>query len=100
MVGPLIADIHLDRIDNWVKEAVAGGAKVLCGVTVHDKANNTYLPTLLTNTINSMKVCSEEVFGPIAIIESVDSFDDCNEWRLGDLMDFFLLPLLSVLPKN
>ena len=76
MVGPLIADIHLDRIDNWVKEAVAGGAKVLCGGTVHDKANNTYLPTLLTNTINSMKVCTEEAFGPVAIIESVDSFDD------------------------
>lgn len=74
LVGPIIDQGHLERIDDWVKEAVKGGAKVLCGGMIENKAQNLYMPTVLTNTQNSMKVCAEEVFGPVAVVEKVTDF--------------------------
>jgi glyceraldehyde-3-phosphate dehydrogenase (NADP+) len=73
-VGPLIDEVHFKRICEWVDEALAGGAELLCGGKgVEDK--NLYEPTLLTNTKKTMKVVREEVFGPVAIFEEVESFD-------------------------
>lgn len=75
-VGPVIDAGHLDRISSWVQEAKEAGAKVLYGGNIASKEHNLFQPTLLTNTSTSMKVCSEEVFGPVAILEKVKSFDD------------------------
>jgi glyceraldehyde-3-phosphate dehydrogenase (NADP+) len=74
-VGPIIDAGHLERIDSWVQEAVQAGAKLLCGGKIKSKENNLYEPTLLTHTSPSMKVCSEEVFGPVAVLEKVSSFE-------------------------
>ena len=41
-----------------------------------DESGNLYAPTLLTGTDSSMKVVSEEVFGPVAIIEPFEYFPD------------------------
>ncbi len=76
VIGPLIDRIHLNRIDGWVTEAKMGGAEVLIGGHVVDLENNLYAPTLLTNTQPDMKIVSEEVFGPVAIIEKVQYFDE------------------------
>lgn len=85
--GPLIDTIHLNRIDEWVQEAIAQGATLLCGGQVIDAEHNLYAPTLLSNTQNSMKVSCEEVFGPVAIVESVESFqvaiDRVNDSEFG-----------------
>ena len=74
-VGPLIANIHLKRIESWIQEAVDGGAKVLCGAKVISVEHNLYAPTWLTNVKTTDKVMCEEVFGPVGIIESVQDFD-------------------------
>jgi len=76
LVGPIIDAGHLKRIDEWVQEAVSEGAEVLTGAQVHSAENNTYYPTLLTNTKNTMKVCSAEVFGPVAVLEEAPSFEE------------------------
>jgi acyl-CoA reductase-like NAD-dependent aldehyde dehydrogenase len=76
LVGPIIDTGHVDRIDSWVKEAVSAGAELLCGGGIISRENNTYAPTLITNTDNSMKVACAEAFGPIAILERVDDFED------------------------
>ncbi len=76
IVGPIIDKGHLKRITEWVDEAVAGGAKVLAGGSVRDEKHNLYAPTLLTNTTQEMKVIREEVFGPVAVIEKVASFEE------------------------
>ena len=76
VVGPLIDRVHLTRIDEWVNEAKSGGAEVLIGGHIVDLGNNIYAPTLLTNTKPDMKIVSEEAFGPVAIIEKVQYFDD------------------------
>ncbi|MEM9987180.1 MAG: aldehyde dehydrogenase family protein, partial [Bacteroidota bacterium] len=73
-VGPVIDENHLLRIDQWVNAAISQGAKLLCGGEILDAKHRLYAPTLLTNTHRDMKVVSEEVFGPVAILESVPTF--------------------------
>lgn len=65
---------NAERIDSWVKEAVADGAKVLYGG--QRIANTGYMPTILTNTTKEMKVCSREAFAPIVVIEEYNDFRD------------------------
>ena len=86
-VGPIIDAGHLDRIAGWVDEARSAGAEVLSGGEVLSRENNLYAPTLLTNTSKGMKVMDEEVFGPVAVIEKVDSFEEAidrtNDSKFG-----------------
>ncbi len=74
LVGPVIDKGHVKRIEEWVNAAVENGAEVLTGGKVASEANNTFMPTLLTNTKNSMLVSCAEIFGPVAIIEPVADF--------------------------
>lgn len=87
IVGPLIDEVHVTRIHSWVKEAVAAGAEVLYGGHILDEEHNIYAPTILTNTTPDMKIVSEEVFGPVVIIERTDFFDEAielvNESKFG-----------------
>ncbi|MDH4038335.1 MAG: aldehyde dehydrogenase family protein [Candidatus Krumholzibacteria bacterium] len=76
IVGPMIDKGHLRRVESWVAEAVSGGAKVLAGGGVRDEKHNVYEPTLLTQTRPDMKVNREEVFGPVAVLEKVASFEE------------------------
>jgi acyl-CoA reductase-like NAD-dependent aldehyde dehydrogenase len=87
VIGPLIDRVHINRIDSWIHEAKSRGAQVIFGGQVHDLENNLYAPTLLTNTQADMKIVSEEAFGPVAIIEKVQYFDEVirevNRSRFG-----------------
>ncbi len=80
----MIDDENAVRVENWINEAVKGGAKILTG----GKRENSFIPaTVLTNTKEDMQVCSAEVFGPVVVIESVNSFagaiDHINSGRFG-----------------
>jgi acyl-CoA reductase-like NAD-dependent aldehyde dehydrogenase len=76
MVSSLIDRAHLDRLVGWIKEAKEAGAEVLMGGEVVDLERNVLAPTLITNTKEDMKIVSEEAFGPIAVIEKVQYFDE------------------------
>jgi acyl-CoA reductase-like NAD-dependent aldehyde dehydrogenase len=76
VIGPMIDRVHINRIDSWIHEARARGAQVIFGGAVHNLENNIYAPTLLTNTQGDMKIVAEEAFGPVAIIEKVQYFDE------------------------
>ena len=71
-VGPVIDKGALDRIDEWVKEAAAGGAEVLTGGT---REGSLYQPTILANTSAEMKVRCQEVFGPVTTVERYETFE-------------------------
>lgn len=75
LVGPVIDKGHLERIGNWVNEAEKEGAKILCGGKIKSESHNLFEPTLMTNTSPEMKVCAEEVFGPVAVLEKAESFE-------------------------
>ena len=65
-VGTLIDEHAAKRVEAWVNEAVAHGAKLLAGGTRHGAA---YEPTVLSAVAPTMKVVCEEVFGPVATVQ-------------------------------
>ena len=75
-VGPLIDNSHLKRICDWTAEAVAAGAVVLTGGKILNEDQNIYTPTLIENAKSPLKIVDEEVFGPIAILDSFHDFDE------------------------
>ncbi len=83
-IADLIDEANALRVENWIQEAITGGAKLLCGGT---RKNSFVTPTLLTGTTTKMKVNAEEVFGPVSIIESFESIEQAvekvNESRFG-----------------
>ncbi len=72
-VGPLIDSGALEQTEQWVKEAVKDGAKVLTG---GKRDGSFFLPTVLTDTKPSMKVCGSEVFAPVVTLEPYDDFEE------------------------
>ncbi len=61
-VGPVIDREAAERIEAWVQEAIADGAKVLTGGR---RTGNLWEPTVLTSIREDMKVSCQEVFGPL-----------------------------------
>jgi acyl-CoA reductase-like NAD-dependent aldehyde dehydrogenase len=72
-VGPLIDDGAIERVDEWVREAVAQGAEVLTGGR---RDGPLYFPTILANTTPDMKVRCEEVFGPVITVQPYQTFEE------------------------
>jgi acyl-CoA reductase-like NAD-dependent aldehyde dehydrogenase len=76
-VGPLIRAKELDRVDQWVQEAVAAGAGLLCGGGRLE--NNCYAPTVLFNPSLDADVSIKEIFGPVVCIYPYDDIDEAIE---------------------
>ncbi|MFM7718245.1 MAG: aldehyde dehydrogenase family protein [Actinomycetota bacterium] len=72
-VGPVIDRGNVERIEEWVREAVAEGAEVLTGGTADGPF---FRPTLLSRVDPEMKVCREEVFGPVVTISPYETFEE------------------------
>ncbi len=77
-VGPLISNSELKRVDEWVQEAIAGGAKLLCGGKPISKS--LYKPTILLNPPKDAKVSVKEVFGPVVCVYGYDKIDEAIKW--------------------
>jgi len=76
-VGPLIRTAEVDRISEWVDEAVAAGAKLLCG---GKKISDTcYAATVLLNPPTDARVSTLEIFGPVVCVYGYDNIDDAIE---------------------
>ncbi|HMD55506.1 MAG TPA: aldehyde dehydrogenase family protein [Phycisphaerae bacterium] len=71
-VGPMIDEAAARRIEEWIGEAVQGGAKVLTGGS---RRGVFYEPTLLTNVPADTRLVCEEAFGPVAVIETYIDFE-------------------------
>jgi acyl-CoA reductase-like NAD-dependent aldehyde dehydrogenase len=70
-LGPLIRESDAIRAEEWVQEAVRGGARLLRG----GLRNGALLePTVLTGTKPEMKVNCQEVFAPVVTVEPYDDF--------------------------
>ncbi len=70
-VGPMIAEDAARRAAGWVDEAVAAGAKLLCGGKREGKM---FSPTVLTHTRPDMRVNCQEIFAPVVTVEPYDDF--------------------------
>ncbi|GIH68778.1 aldehyde dehydrogenase family protein [Sphaerimonospora thailandensis] len=83
-VGPLVSEEAAVRVESWIKEAVAAGARVLIGGT---RDGATIAPTVLADVPADTKVSCEEIFGPVMILHRAGSVDEAfaavNDSRYG-----------------
>ncbi len=72
-ISVMIDEENAIRVEEWIREAVDGGATLLTG----GKREGRYVePAVLTSTIPEMRVCSQEVFGPVVVVEPYHTFDE------------------------
>ncbi|RST13042.1 aldehyde dehydrogenase family protein [Streptomyces sp. WAC05374] len=83
-VGPLVSEDAAKRVESWVDEAVAAGAKLLTG---GKRDGATYAPTVLENLPADTTLACEEVFGPVLTLHKVDgeqeAFAKVNDSKFG-----------------
>jgi acyl-CoA reductase-like NAD-dependent aldehyde dehydrogenase len=72
-VGPMIKEKEAVRVDEWVKEAVASGARVITGGT---RQGSMYAPTVVADVKPNMRISCDELFGPAV---AVTPFTDIDE---------------------
>jgi glyceraldehyde-3-phosphate dehydrogenase (NADP+) len=75
-IGPMITEEEARRVESWVNEAVAAGAKILLG---GKRRGSFYEPTILTDVKPDMKVMSREIFGPVVCVVPFRDFSDAIE---------------------
>ncbi|MFI8826410.1 aldehyde dehydrogenase family protein [Streptomyces sp. NPDC053431] len=68
-VGPLVDEAAAQRVEAWVDEAVAAGAKLLAG---GKREGATYAPTVLADLPADVTLARAEVFGPVLTVAKVD----------------------------
>ena len=83
-IGPMISEGEARRLDGWIQEAVAGGARLLCG---GNREGAMLEATLLENVDRAAAAYREEAFGPLAILSRFDRFEDAldevNDSKFG-----------------
>jgi acyl-CoA reductase-like NAD-dependent aldehyde dehydrogenase len=97
-VGPMIDVKEAERLDNWIQEATARGATLLCG----GKRDGAMLEaTLLEGVARETKLNIEEAFGPVAFLMRFSSFDEAldivNDSKFGLQAGIFTRDLFQVL---
>jgi len=75
-VGPLINQQAVVNTSALVKDAIAQGATLVTGGSIHSLGNNFFMPTILSECTTQMRVFNEEIFAPIIAIYSFSSDDE------------------------
>jgi len=65
--GPLISQKALDKVKDHISDAIDRGAVIVAGGKPHQSGGTMFEPTVISNVDSSMKVASEETFGPLAL---------------------------------
>ena len=73
-VGPLINNNEVNRVEEWVNEAVTKGGKILTGGK--RLSDSTYEPTVIVNPADDALVSTKEVFGPVVCVYSYSDMEE------------------------
>ncbi|MFL6858587.1 MAG: aldehyde dehydrogenase family protein [Allosphingosinicella sp.] len=97
-IGPMIDTKEAQRLDDWIRAAVAGGATLLCG----GKRDGAMLEaSLLEGVDRSATLYREEAFGPVALLSKFSRFEDAlaevNDSRFGLQAGIFTRDLFKTL---
>jgi len=76
MLGPLVNKEGRDKVIELVEDATSKGAKVLTGGKMPDGPGFFYPATVLTNVADGSKMLTEEIFGPVASIQTFKTEDE------------------------
>lgn len=72
-VGPMISEAEAKRAEEWIQEAVANGAILYVG---GGRKGALVEPAILGNVTESCRVCKEEAFAPLVMVNSYETIDD------------------------
>jgi acyl-CoA reductase-like NAD-dependent aldehyde dehydrogenase len=78
-VGPVIDEGARTRVAEWIAEAEQSGARVLTG----GEDGGLLKPTVIADVADDQKVSCDEVFGPVVVVNPVDSVDEGIERANG-----------------
>lgn len=83
-ISAIIDETEAVRIEEWIREAVDMGGKVLYGGV---RERNRITPAVLTDVPENARICSEEAFAPLTVVSTYDNFEDVlkhvNSWKYG-----------------
>lgn len=71
-MGPMIRESDAERVQGWVNEAVAGGARLVAG---GGREGTMHQPTVLADVAPGMRVSCDEIFGPAVALTKVSDID-------------------------
>jgi succinate-semialdehyde dehydrogenase / glutarate-semialdehyde dehydrogenase len=87
VLGPLIDDNAIAKVEEHVADALAKGAKIAVGGHRHALGGRFFEPTVLTGVTKAMKVSNEETFGPVAPLfrfkDEADVVAQANDTEFG-----------------
>ncbi|MCA1938034.1 MAG: NAD-dependent succinate-semialdehyde dehydrogenase, partial [Dechloromonas sp.] len=119
--GPLINAAGLAKVEAHVADALAKGARVLCGGARHERGGNFFQPTVLADVSRDMLVAREETFGPLAPLfrfeteeEAVAMANDTEfglaayfftrdigrSWRVGEALEYGMVGVNTGMISN
>lgn len=119
--GPLIDAGALAKVEELLADAVAKGARVVCGGRRHALGGTFFEPTVLSGASTAMRIAREEIFGPVAPIygfrdeaEAVRMANDtefglaayfysrdiARAWRVAEALDYGMVGINSGLISN
>lgn len=82
-VGPLATESGREEVEEQVRDAVERGAHVRCGGERPDRPGWWYPPTVVTDLTREMRMWSQEVFGPVAGLYRVSSYEEAVQIANG-----------------
>ncbi|GAK09219.1 NAD-dependent succinate-semialdehyde dehydrogenase [Geomicrobium sp. JCM 19038] len=78
-VGPLINDGAVQKVNEHVQDACSKGGKVLSGGSIIESDGNFFEPTVIQGATDTMRIATEETFGPVAPIFSFETTEEVIE---------------------
>ncbi len=83
-IGPMISEKEAKRLEEWIQSAVQSGGTLLCG---GDRNGAILEATLLEDVPKDQPICTEEAFGPVAVLSLFNDFskalDEVNDSVFG-----------------
>jgi len=76
LIGPMIDQKALEKVESHIADAVAKGARILLGGKRHALGGQFFEPTILTGVTKEMRVAREETFGPLAPLFRFDTEEE------------------------
>jgi acyl-CoA reductase-like NAD-dependent aldehyde dehydrogenase len=71
-MGPMVREREAARVDEWIREAVSAGARLVTG---GERRGAVYAPTVVADVKPEMRISAEELFGPAVAVTPFDDID-------------------------
>jgi acyl-CoA reductase-like NAD-dependent aldehyde dehydrogenase len=72
-VGPMVKESEAARVESWIDEAVAGGARLAAG---GGRRGAIYIPAVVADVKPDMRISRDELFGPAVAVTPFDTIDE------------------------